>query len=227
MCGRATLAMLVSRTSIKAPSDTTKAISHGFALGFHVDPTSGFGAVESPCLLSTRSVAMLEYDPYGLQNRQHCRGRTQEMKPRAVRKLNGVTCHLLEQNCRHHRHPRSQQVILILIPVESDSYRYSLHHFYKVSCRVFWRQHTGAGAGGGSDALNSSFIVASAEGIDRDCHGLTGAHILQLSLFEIASHPDVAYIKRDHREEKLAGGYDLADLNGALAGNSACSGANS
>src|SRR5258708_2722169 len=68
MCGRATLAMLVSRTSIKAPSDTTKAISHGFALGFHVDPTSGRGAVDSSCLLSTRSVAISEYDPCGAKN---------------------------------------------------------------------------------------------------------------------------------------------------------------
>src|SRR5690242_15828207 len=66
MCGRATLAMLVSRTSINAPNDTTKAISHGFTLGFHVDPTSGGGRFESTCLLSARSVAILEYDPYGL-----------------------------------------------------------------------------------------------------------------------------------------------------------------
>src|ERR1700730_2303550 len=40
MCGRATLAMLVSRTSMNAPSDTTKAISHGFTLGVQFDPTS-------------------------------------------------------------------------------------------------------------------------------------------------------------------------------------------
>src|ERR1700743_1767036 len=37
MCGRATLAMLVSSTSINAASDTTNAISHGFTRGVHTD----------------------------------------------------------------------------------------------------------------------------------------------------------------------------------------------
>src|ERR1700720_2402457 len=37
ICGSATLAMLVSSTSIKAASDTTNAISQGFAFGFHSD----------------------------------------------------------------------------------------------------------------------------------------------------------------------------------------------
>src|ERR1700722_2911185 len=35
ICGSATFAILVSRTSIKAASDTTNAISQGFSLGFH------------------------------------------------------------------------------------------------------------------------------------------------------------------------------------------------
>src|ERR1700684_4547740 len=33
MCGRATLAMLVSRTSMNAASETTTPMSHGFTLG--------------------------------------------------------------------------------------------------------------------------------------------------------------------------------------------------
>ena len=37
MCGSATLAMLVSSTSINAASDTTKAISQGLAFGFQAD----------------------------------------------------------------------------------------------------------------------------------------------------------------------------------------------
>src|SRR5271154_6091038 len=35
MCGSATFAMEVSRTSIKAANATVAAISHGFAFGFH------------------------------------------------------------------------------------------------------------------------------------------------------------------------------------------------
>ena len=35
MCGSATLAMLVSRTSMKAASETTPAISQGLCAGFH------------------------------------------------------------------------------------------------------------------------------------------------------------------------------------------------
>ena len=34
ICGNATFAMLVSSTSMKAASETTKAISHGFVFGF-------------------------------------------------------------------------------------------------------------------------------------------------------------------------------------------------
>ena len=41
--GRATLAMEVSRTSMKAASATVAAISHGFTRGFHAVCASAFG----------------------------------------------------------------------------------------------------------------------------------------------------------------------------------------
>jgi hypothetical protein len=37
MCGSATLAMLVSSTSINAASETTTAISQGFTLGYDAE----------------------------------------------------------------------------------------------------------------------------------------------------------------------------------------------
>src|ERR1700722_6619313 len=45
ICGRATFAMLVSSTSIKAARDTTNAINQGFALGFHPEGESEEAAV--------------------------------------------------------------------------------------------------------------------------------------------------------------------------------------
>jgi len=48
MCGSATFAMLVSSTSMNAASDTTNAISQGFALGVHTD--SGMATVEAAAL---------------------------------------------------------------------------------------------------------------------------------------------------------------------------------
>jgi hypothetical protein len=46
MCGSATFAMLVSRTSMNAANDTTNAINQGFALGIHVDRDSEWPEVE-------------------------------------------------------------------------------------------------------------------------------------------------------------------------------------
>jgi hypothetical protein len=46
MCGSATFAMLVSRTSMNAANDTTNAINHGFALGIQVDRDSEWLEVE-------------------------------------------------------------------------------------------------------------------------------------------------------------------------------------
>ena len=47
MCGRATFAMLVSRTSMKAAMATTTAINHGLNFGFHSE-TASVGNRHSP-----------------------------------------------------------------------------------------------------------------------------------------------------------------------------------
>ena len=55
MCGSATLAMLVSSTSIKAASETTKAINQGLAFAFH----AAGGALCSNCAQLFRSLPTL------------------------------------------------------------------------------------------------------------------------------------------------------------------------
>jgi hypothetical protein len=45
MCGRATLAMEVSSTSIKAASETTHAMSQGLAFGVHTEAELGRSTV--------------------------------------------------------------------------------------------------------------------------------------------------------------------------------------
>jgi hypothetical protein len=47
MCGSATLAMLVSRTSMKAAMATTTAINHGLNFGFH-SGTASIGKSHHP-----------------------------------------------------------------------------------------------------------------------------------------------------------------------------------
>src|SRR5262245_49664027 len=87
MCGSATFAMLVSRTSMKAASATATAIAHGLARGRQPRPgraEAGSGAVALPVFASKAGTTPCEAERYGaLAEPREPRGSFDQLIPAA------------------------------------------------------------------------------------------------------------------------------------------------
>jgi hypothetical protein len=89
-------------------------------------------------------------------------------------------------------------VLRVLIRIDSDSYGKSLHYFDIVAAGVLGRKQAEQRPSGSWKIFDRSFIVAI-ESIDVNAHGLTGSHMLQLSLLEVRRDPDVVERHDDHQ----------------------------
>src|SRR5580692_5446589 len=116
MCGRDTLAMEVSSTSMNVASVTVRAISHGLYFGFQ-----GASIASVMSLWDSHSWLSLLRELYGGQPRV------------AV---------LLEPNLRDYGHARPQAIEALLPRLEADAYRQALDDLHIVARRVFRREQT-------------------------------------------------------------------------------------
>src|SRR3954463_11966490 len=88
------------------------------------------------------------------------------------------------------RHPRTQKVIFVLVRIEHDAHRNTLHDFHVISRRIFWGKEAEARTAGAADSEHLTLVIA-AGGIDFDINGLSRLHIAKLGLFEICSDPKI------------------------------------
>src|SRR5260370_17878285 len=140
ICGSATLAMLVSSTSMNVASVTVRAMIQGLTAGRHSAAPFMVIAAE-PILISTGANLSI-----------------QSLKD---------SMPLFKPHLRHHRHPRTQFMPLVLARLEHDLHRYALHNFALVPARAFGWQQAEARSAGAGDGIDMP-LVSLASRIDRD-----------------------------------------------------------
>src|SRR6266478_2582307 len=115
-------------------------------------------------------------------------------------------------------HAGPQQMLRVLILIQSDSHRESLHDLHVVPGRIFRWEYAEQRTGGARKALHSAFVVAP-EGVHPDGDRLAGSHLSELRLFEIGRDPNV--VQGNDHEQALTRLDAMAKLNGFSADHAA------
>src|ERR1700675_4829205 len=225
MCGSATLAMLVSSTSMNVASVTVRAMIHGLTAGRHsAAPFMVIAAAPIPIPTSARTqvrvVTGLRPVLAATQPLVNLRRELQATTLQANTNRQARSSHLFKPHLRHHRHPRTQLMPLVLARLEHDLHRYALHNFDVVAGSVFGWQQAEARSTSAGDRIDMPF-VGLASRIDRDLSRQPRLHLLELRLFEVSRNPQVRVIKRDYLHHFLPGLHVLTNLDGAVADGSA------
>src|SRR6202795_5156507 len=208
MCGSATLAMLVSSTSMNVASVTVSAMIHGLTAGRH--SAAPFMVIDAAPILNLNPCFDLRAATCDLRANTN----------RFASKLAARSSQLFKPHLRHHRHPRTQFMPLVLARLEHDLHRYALHDLDVVAGGVFGRQQAEARSTGAGDRIDMPF-VGLASRLDRDLRRQPRLHLLKLRLFEVSRNPQVRVIERDYLHHFLPGLHVLTNLDGAVADGSA------
>jgi hypothetical protein len=81
-------------------------------------------------------------------------------------------------------------VLSVLIATDTNSHGQPLHHFDKVATGIVGRQEGEQRPRGAGEIFDCALVIAT-EGIHKDAHGLTRAHVLKLGFLEICGDPDI------------------------------------
>src|SRR5260370_27625976 len=127
---------------------------------------------------------------------------------------------LFNPHLRHHRHPRTQFMPLVLARLEHDLHRYALYNFDVVAGRVFGWQQAEARSTGAGDGIDMP-LVSLAGRIDSDLSRQPRLHLLKLRLFEVSCDPQVRVIARNHLHPFLPRLPVLTNLDGPVSDGSA------
>src|SRR5579859_6206754 len=111
-----------------------------------------------------------------------------------------------------------QLMVVVGARVENNLHGDALHDLHVISRSILRRQEAKAGSTRARDAVYLA-IVLSSVGVKFDRDSLSGAHVTQLSFFEVGGNPDV--VKIDDLHEFLAWSYILANFDGAIADDAA------
>src|SRR5437016_482302 len=97
---------------------------------------------------------------------------------------------LLHSYFRDHRHAGPETMLGIFAGLENELHGNALHDLHIIAGRVLGRQKTELRAGRRGDALDVDVVYPSAVSIDGHRAGLSGMHLRELRLLEIAGNPD-------------------------------------
>src|SRR5260370_1758800 len=102
-------------------------------------------------------------------------------------------------------------MLRVLIAIKANPHWKPLNDFDKVAAGIFRRQKTKQGSGGARKVLDRTSVVAT-ERINMNVHGLTGAHVFELSFLEVRRHPDIG--KGNDGKQTLSSLNPLAEFDG-------------
>src|SRR5579875_2192193 len=197
MYGTATLAMLVSITSINVAIITAMAISHGLCFGCHfpLPPLPGISA-HPGVLRSGGTVGLQPHECRYMERTPFWAG------PEAARPLkfagfpSGPAS--LHPYLGLHGHPRRQPLLAWLVRPQPYAHRQPLHYLHVVACRVLRRQQAVDRAGRSRQRLHVA-VEVQLECIHVDRHRLSLGHVLHLRFLEVRRDPDVVGLRqREH-----------------------------
>src|SRR5260370_40079412 len=102
-------------------------------------------------------------------------------------------------------------MLRVLIAIKANPHWKPLNDFDKVAAGIFRRQKTKQGSGGARKVLDRTSVVAT-ERINMNVHGLTRAHVFELSFLEVRRHPDI--VKGNDGKQTLSWLNPLAEFDG-------------
>src|SRR5229473_6027750 len=102
-------------------------------------------------------------------------------------------------------------MLRILVGIETNPHWKPLHYFDKVAAGIFRRQKAEQRSGGAREILDRPSVVAT-ERINMNVHGLTRAHVFELSFFEVCRHPDI--VNGNDGKQTLSWLNPLAEFDG-------------
>src|SRR6266849_5443468 len=105
-------------------------------------------------------------------------------------------------------------MLRILVGIETNPHWKPLNYFDKVAAGIFRRQKAEQRSGGAREILDRPSVVAT-ERINMNVHGLTRAHVFELSFFEVCRHPDI--VNGNDGKQTLSWLNPLAEFDGFAA----------
>src|SRR5260370_18279262 len=102
-------------------------------------------------------------------------------------------------------------MLRVLIAIETNPHWKPLNYFDKVAAGIFRRQKAEQRSGGARKVLDRTSVVAT-ERINMNVHGLTRAHVFELSFLEVRRHPDI--VKGNDGKQTLSSLNPLAEFDG-------------
>src|SRR5690349_17980342 len=126
-----------------------------------------------------------------------------------------ATVRLLRGNGGDHAHPGAQRPVEIILAVEPDPDRDTLHNLGVVARRVVRWQQRELRPRGRREALHVALEVAAGIRVHREVGRVTGPDVGGLRLLQIRRDPDI--VERDNGHGRLTGLHELPDLDGLLA----------
>src|SRR6266566_3666784 len=102
-------------------------------------------------------------------------------------------------------------MLRILVGIETNPHWKPLNYFDKVAAGIFRRQKAEQRSCGAREILDRPSVVAT-ERINMNVHGLTRAHVFELSFFEVCRHPDI--VNGNDGKQTLSWLNPLAEFDG-------------
>src|SRR5258708_23571995 len=102
-------------------------------------------------------------------------------------------------------------MLRILIAIEANPHWEPLNDFEKVAAGSFRAQKAEQRCGGARKVLDRTSVVAT-ERINVNVHGLTRAHVFELSFLEVRRHPDI--VNGNDGKQTLSWLNPLAEFDG-------------
>src|SRR2546425_13003247 len=109
-------------------------------------------------------------------------------------------------------------MLRILVGIETNPHWKPLNYFDKVAGGIFRRQKAEQRSGGAREILDRPSVVAT-ERINMNVHGLTRAHVFELSFFEVCRHPDI--VNGNDGKQALSWLNPLAEFDGFASNDTA------